>query len=443
VTAERALAPDRYARVAASPRGFAQSYVRAGRGGEPLVLVHGWPATARIWWRNVGPLAEAGFDVVAPDLRGFGESAVPSDGDFAVAAHSADLHALLRQLGLERVTLAGGDLGAAIACDFSLRFPGFAQRLVLLGPPWERTPDAVGSAHPATAAARRRTIAACYTRDTGWRSGSYTAEELDFHTAPFADSEAFRAGLAARRCARDAERPGVCGENPVEALLLQGATERTAPADSQATWWRRFPRRIGPFRIARGGRFPQWEAAGVVNGAIRHLCRPDPARVGDSMACVALGSNLGDRERRLAAGFAALRALHGVREVVASRVYETDPVGPGDQGPYLNAVARLWTSLSARALLEALLAIERAEGRERTAERNAPRTLDLDLLIHGRTCLQEPDLVVPHPRIAERPFVLEPLCDVAPDLELPGIGRAVSALAAAVRDPAAVRVRER
>jgi 2-amino-4-hydroxy-6-hydroxymethyldihydropteridine diphosphokinase len=165
------------------------------------------------------------------------------------------------------------------------------------------------------------------------------------------------------------------------------------------------------------------------------------ARAGEQIAYISLGSNLGDRERHLAAGIAALRALRGARSVEVSRIYETDPVGPGDQRPYLNAVVRLHTSLAPNALLEQLLAIERSEGRERTGVRNAPRTLDLDLLLYGAARIDEPQLVVPHPRMAQRPFVLEPLCDLAPDLVVPGAGAPVSLLAAAVRDPRAVRVR--
>src|SRR5262245_38908880 len=120
---------------------------------------------------------------------------------------------------------------------------------------------------------------------------------------------------------------------------------------------------------------------------------------GESVAYIALGSNLGDRERHLCAALAALRELRGVREVVASRVYETDPVGPGEQRPYLNAVVRVSTALSPRELLDRLLAIERTRGRERSAERNAPRTLDLDLLLYGEREIDEPGLVVPHPRM--------------------------------------------
>ena len=157
---------------------------------------------------------------------------------------------------------------------------------------------------------------------------------------------------------------------------------------------------------------------------------------------VALGSNLGPREAHLAFALRALRASEGVRVVAVSPVFETDPVGPPPQGPYLNAVVELRTSLAPRALLERLLAIEAAAGRERRGPRNAARTLDLDLLLHGALALDEPGLCVPHPRLAERAFVLEPLCALAPELVHPTLGATLAELAARVRDPAAVRLHD-
>lgn len=158
------------------------------------------------------------------------------------------------------------------------------------------------------------------------------------------------------------------------------------------------------------------------------------------VAFVGLGSNLGDRGVRLSAAVAGLRATPGILEVVLSPVYETEPVGgPPGQGPHLNAVARVRTTLSPRALLERLLALERAAGRERGPERHGPRTLDLDLLLHGEARVDEPGLVVPHPRLAERAFVLVPLRDLAPDLLHPVLGVSVAELASRVHDPSAVR----
>ena len=134
-------------------------------------------------------------------------------------------------------------------------------------------------------------------------------------------------------------------------------------------------------------------------------------------AYIGLGSNLGDREGTLRAALARLAELGRAR---ASSFRETDPVGVTDQPRFLNAVVELSTDLPARDLLHALLAIERDQGRDRSREeRWGPRRLDLDLLLYGEEVIDEPDLTVPHPRLAERLFVLEPLHELAPGLVLP------------------------
>jgi 2-amino-4-hydroxy-6-hydroxymethyldihydropteridine diphosphokinase len=156
---------------------------------------------------------------------------------------------------------------------------------------------------------------------------------------------------------------------------------------------------------------------------------------------VAMGSNLGDRDAHLAAGLAALRGTEGIEVVAVSPLYETDPVGPPPQGLYLNGAIQLSTRLDPDALLDRLLEIEAAEGRTRGVDRNAARTLDLDLLLYGDRKLAGPDLEIPHPRLAERPFVLEPLCDLAAEFIHPVLGETIEALALRVRDPAAVRRR--
>lgn len=157
-------------------------------------------------------------------------------------------------------------------------------------------------------------------------------------------------------------------------------------------------------------------------------------------AYVSIGTNLGDRDAHLALALRRLAELPDSELVAVSPVFETDPVGPPPQGPFLNAVARLRTRLAPRALLEALLAIEQEAGRVR-GERNAARTLDLDLLLHGDRVLAEPGLILPHPRLAERPFVLEPLAALAPALVHPTLGEPIATLAARLRDPHAVRPR--
>ena len=145
-------------------------------------------------------------------------------------------------------------------------------------------------------------------------------------------------------------------------------------------------------------------------------------------AYVGLGSNLGDRE-------AAIRgAAERPAAVRLSTIRETEPWGNPDQPPFLNAVAELRTDLPPRALLERLLAVEQEFGRVRDGTRWAPRTLDLDLLLYGSERLAEPGLTLPHPHLHERLFVLEPLAELAPALEVPGKGK-VAALLRAIQSP--------
>jgi 2-amino-4-hydroxy-6-hydroxymethyldihydropteridine diphosphokinase len=140
-------------------------------------------------------------------------------------------------------------------------------------------------------------------------------------------------------------------------------------------------------------------------------------------AYVALGSNLGDREATLLDAVEALRAEPGVEVVAVSGLIETEPVGFLDQPRFVNGVAALDTTLSARALLELLLDVEQRFGRSRDGvPAQGPRTLDLDLLLYGDEEIDEPGLRVPHPRMHERLFVLGPLAEIAPGLEIPGLG---------------------
>jgi 2-amino-4-hydroxy-6-hydroxymethyldihydropteridine diphosphokinase len=135
------------------------------------------------------------------------------------------------------------------------------------------------------------------------------------------------------------------------------------------------------------------------------------------VAYIGLGSNLGEREANLRAALERLSELGPLR---VSSVRETDPVGVADQPKFLNAGAELETDLSPQELLARLLEIERELGRERSSEtRWGPRTLDLDLLLYGQETIDAPGLTVPHPRLAERRFALEPLHELAPDLVLP------------------------
>ncbi|HJV27213.1 MAG TPA: 2-amino-4-hydroxy-6-hydroxymethyldihydropteridine diphosphokinase [Aromatoleum sp.] len=147
---------------------------------------------------------------------------------------------------------------------------------------------------------------------------------------------------------------------------------------------------------------------------------PAPAKA-PVRAHIALGANLGDPVAALETAFAALGSLPDTRLVARSSVYRTAPVGVAGQPDYFNAVAAIDTELPATVLLDALLELERRQGRTREYHL-APRTLDLDLLLYGDECIDEPDLVVPHPRMHLRAFTLVPLAEIAPDLVIPGRG---------------------
>ncbi len=156
-------------------------------------------------------------------------------------------------------------------------------------------------------------------------------------------------------------------------------------------------------------------------------------------AYLALGANLGDRLENLRGGRAALDASEGVRLDASSALYETEPVGgPDAQGPYLNAVLRVKTTLPPRALLALCLEVEARFGRRRE-QRWGARTLDIDLLLYAERIVRERDLVVPHPRMHERPFVLIPLLDLQPAPRHPLLDAAPDELLRALPNAAGVR----
>lgn len=160
-----------------------------------------------------------------------------------------------------------------------------------------------------------------------------------------------------------------------------------------------------------------------------------------SLAYVGLGSNLGHPRRRLARALTQLARLPRSRLVAASPNYISAPLGTAEAQPdYVNAVAALRTALAPGDMLRQLRALEHRQGRPRGARRNAPRLLDLDLLLFGRRKLSLPQLVVPHPRMHTRAFVLRPLLDIAPTVTIPGRG-AARAWLRRVRDQRIARTR--
>ena len=142
-------------------------------------------------------------------------------------------------------------------------------------------------------------------------------------------------------------------------------------------------------------------------------------------AYIGVGSNVGDRRQNIQRAKMALAQTMGIRSLRSSSVYETEPMGGPPQGMFLNAAWEVETELSPEALLSCLLSIEESLGRKRT-EKNAPRTIDLDLLLYGGQTITSPSLQVPHPRFHERWFVLKPLTELASDLEHPVLKRRIS-----------------
>jgi len=284
----------------AEARGLELAYFQEGAGGLPLVLLHGWPETKRIWWRNVAPLAAAGFEVIAPDLRGFGDSAPAPDDAYDAVTHARDVEALVRgMLGHRRCVVCAGDLGGVIAQDLSLRFEGFVERLILFntiapllpGAPSPLTPEVrmAGdyfkrqsrdadrlAAELDTPELRRGYVAEMYGPRFWAAPGTFDPESIDFMTAPFADAGAFRASIAnyeyygGPRVA--AEPPRIFEPNPTSALILYGPEDHVIPRDFCARMEASFPERVGPFLVPGAGHFLQWEAAGVVNQAVRYVC---------------------------------------------------------------------------------------------------------------------------------------------------------------------------
>lgn len=296
------LRPDRYRIEHASPRGFRQAFAREGAGGTPLVLVHGWPETKRIWWRNIDVLAAAGFEVIAPDLRGFGDSDVGPDGFHDVPSHARDLHALVHDhLGHERVIAVAGDLGGPVIQDLSLRFPGFVERMVLFNsplpfdaekmsgmrtrPPREssdyfvrqgREPDAL-AAELATEGERRRYIATFYTSRFWGHPGAFDPLAVDFMTEPFADGAKLRASFGGYESvfneAARSEPSAMATLNPTPTMILFGPSDHVLYPDFDRMAAVVFPNYVGPFLLRDCGHFVQWEAAHALNSAIIAWCR--------------------------------------------------------------------------------------------------------------------------------------------------------------------------
>lgn len=280
--------------------GLELAYVREGIGGYPLLLIHGYPETKRIWWRNIAPLAAAGFEVIAVDLRGVGDSDVPADDVHDIGTYAIDLHTLVHDvLGHEHCAVAASDVGGVVATDLIHRFDGFVTKLCVFNtvPPMAfdvyaaagldfgtfsgmsdgitadyrellgRRPDELAAMLP-TDAARRQWVAAMYTSRLWGSPGAFTADEVDLMTEPFADEARLRSGWAiyqlfhGRAMAVD---PLVDTTVDIPTLILYGPDDHVVHEDFVTFAEVGYTDRIGPLVVPGAGHFLQWERADIFN----------------------------------------------------------------------------------------------------------------------------------------------------------------------------------
>jgi pimeloyl-ACP methyl ester carboxylesterase len=294
--------PDRFAVHTARPRGFAQAFVREGIGGVPLLCVHGWPESKRVFWRVIEPLAAAGFEVIVPDLRGFGDSELGPDGFHDVASHAHDLRALVHDvLGHERVVLMGGDLGGPIVQDLALRHAEWVDRMVLFNSPLPYLKDrmaGIANTRPAREASdyflrqgtdpdglaaeldtpeqRQRYIATFYTSRFWAHPGAFSPEQVDFHTAPFRSAEHLRASFGGYESAFSPgarSGPTMLDRNErTRTLLLHGTSDHVIYPAFDLMAAQVFADHVGPYLLRDCGHFVPWEAPhALVSGTVA-LC---------------------------------------------------------------------------------------------------------------------------------------------------------------------------
>ena len=292
------LDPARFPIHRSTLRGFSQAYVREGVGGVPLVLVHGWPESKRIFWRVIEPLAAAGFEVIVPDLRGFGDSEVGPDGFHDVPSHVRDLYSLVHdELGHDRVVLVGGDLGGPVVQDLSLRYPGFTDRMVLFNSPLPYVKDAMAgmrtrpaveasdyfrrqgtdadalAAELTTPAMRQRYVATFYTSRFWAHPGAFAPEEVAFHASPFGDPASLRASFGGYESSfhgsARSEQSVMAAPNPTRTLVLFGTSDHVLYPEFDRMAAVVFPNHVGPFLLRDCGHFVPWEAPhALISGTV-------------------------------------------------------------------------------------------------------------------------------------------------------------------------------
>jgi pimeloyl-ACP methyl ester carboxylesterase len=295
--------PNRFTIEDASSRGFRQAFVRVNPGGVPLLCVHGWPESKRVFWKVIEPLAAAGFEVIVPDLRGFGDSELGPDGFHDVTSHSLDLHALVHDhLGHDRVVVLGGDLGGPVIQDIALRHPEWVDRMVLFNSPLPFLKDEMttipGTRPPREAAdyflrqgtdadalaaelttpeQRRRYIATFYTSRFWAHPGAFAGPgEVDFHTEPFGDAAHLRASFGAYESAFDPAKSAgasMIGRNTAtRTLILHGTSDHVIYPAFDRMAAAVFADHVGPFLLRDCGHFVPWEAPHALTSGTIAFC---------------------------------------------------------------------------------------------------------------------------------------------------------------------------
>ncbi len=276
------------------------AYLREGAGGYPLLLVQGYTETKRIWWRNLLKLFAAGFEVIAPDLRGYGDSDLSERDAYDLVLYGRDLYALVHDvLGHERCGLVGGDVGGVVMCDMVNRYPGFVDRMIFFNSVPPVVPEAADwyAAHGLsmvalehgptgdyrirqgrdwkdlledldTPARRRRYVRDFYEHRLLASQGSFDEDDFDFMVEPFEDARRLAAGWAPYQLeyGRPMSEPLLFVQQ-VEAptLILYGPDDQVVPVDFPKRCEIAFPNRVGPLVVPECGHFVQWERADVLN----------------------------------------------------------------------------------------------------------------------------------------------------------------------------------
>lgn len=296
---------DAFAVHHASPRGFTQAFVferaRSERTAPALLCVHGWPETKRIFWKVITPFVDAGFDVIVPDLRGFGDSGLAPDGFYDTVSHARDLYALVHDhLGYESVVLLGGDLGGPVIQEMAMRYPEFVDRMVLFNSPLPFDKERMGAMNTRppresadyflrqgtdadalagelrTPAERVRYIATFYSSRHWAHPGTFSVEEALFHAEPFGDADRLRASFGNYESAfaadKRVEKPLMARNTHTNTLILFGPSDHVIYPEFDKMAAVTFDKHVGPYLLRDCGHFVPWEAPHALVSGTAAFC---------------------------------------------------------------------------------------------------------------------------------------------------------------------------